>query len=233
VLRVELDRIDGKVALASLRLENVLVQGDDAMIELRLTGDQDIDQALHLTRRECRIFVGRLRTRPIALVSWVDGGWSMKSWRVLLFATCVAYSGCEPTPHGHPKAKPNDGERVEWIDPKTIQPGPIRRETLSDDQMARIRTLQSIFVEVDGQTVDQWVDDFKRDADPEKELQVWERMAKAYRAYCNGKQLSATIKKDVYRVVLLRSMASEQEVLERVKLTELSRDAAIAVMKDF
>jgi hypothetical protein len=99
--------------------------------------------------------------------------------------------------------------------------------------MARIRTLQATFVEVDGQAVDQWVDNFKRDADPDRELRVWERMAKAYRAYCDGKKLSLEAKKDVYRIVLLRSMASEQDVLERVKLKGLSRDDAIEVMKGY
>jgi hypothetical protein len=154
----------------------------------------------------------------------------MKLLGVLLLAICAA---CERAPQGQSVVKPNDGGRVEWVDPKTIQPGPIQGDALSDEQMARIRALQAVFVEVDGQAVEQWVDNFKRDADPDKELRVWERMAKAYRTYCGGKHLSAAAKKDVYRVVLLRSMASEQDVLERVKLNELSRDDAIAVMKGF
>jgi hypothetical protein len=122
---------------------------------------------------------------------------------------------------------------VEWVDPKTIHPGPIQRESLSDEQMARVRKLQATFVEVDGQTVEKWVDDFRRDADPDRELRVWERMAKAYHAYCDGRKLSPDAKKEVYRVLLLRSMASEQEVLERSKLKELSRDDVIAVMKGY
>jgi hypothetical protein len=43
VLRVELDRIDGSVALPSLRPENASVRGDEAMIELRLAAGQDIE----------------------------------------------------------------------------------------------------------------------------------------------------------------------------------------------
>jgi hypothetical protein len=74
--------------------------------------------------------------------------------------------------------------RVEWVDPKTIQPGPIRHEKLSEKQMERIRTLQATFVEVDGHPLDKWVDDFKRDQDPDREIRIWERMAKAYRSYC-------------------------------------------------
>jgi hypothetical protein len=156
-----------------------------------------------------------------------------KSLQVLLLALCLASVSCDRAPPGQKTEKDSGGGRVEWVDPKSIQPGPIRRETLSDEQMARIRTLQGTFVEVDGQTVEQWVNNFKRDADPDKELRVWERMAKAYRAYCDVRKLSPEAKKEVFRVVLLRSMASEQDVLERVKLKELTREEAIAVMKGY
>ncbi len=81
--------------------------------------------------------------------------------------------------------------------------------------------------------MEQWVDNFKRDLDPDRELRLWERIAKAYRAYCGERKLSLGAKTEVYRVLLLRSMASEQEVLERVQLKELSRDDAIAVMKGY
>lgn len=39
----ELDRINGTSALALLRQDNVLVRGDEAIIELRLAGDQEIE----------------------------------------------------------------------------------------------------------------------------------------------------------------------------------------------
>lgn len=155
----------------------------------------------------------------------------MKSLRLALLAVCLV--SCDSASEVKRRDKAKADGRVEWIDPKTIQPGPIRRDALSDEQMARIRSLQATFAEVDGQTVEKWVDDFKRDADPDQELEVWERMAKAYRAYCDGRKLSPEAKKDVYRVVLLRSMAPEKDVLERGKLKELSREEAIAVMKGF
>jgi hypothetical protein len=145
----------------------------------------------------------------------------------LSLVSCDRVSRVEP-----PNSGKTDGQVV-WIDPKKIQPGPIRRDALNDEQMTRIRTLQATFAEVDGQTVEQWVDNFKRDADPDRELRVWERMARAYRAYCDERRLSPEAKKDVFRVVLLRSMAPEHDVLERVKLMELSREDAIAVMKGY
>lgn len=150
----------------------------------------------------------------------------------LLLVLVVAFTACDRVPKGTP-VELNAGGRVEWIDPKTIQPRPIRRDVLSDEQMVRIRTLQAKFAEVDGQVVEQWVENIKRDADPDRELRVWERMAQAYRAYCEGKKLSAAATKDVYCVVLLRSMAPEQEVLKQVKLAELSHEEVIIMMKGF
>ena len=52
---------------------------------------------------------------------------------VLLLA--VALVACSKS--ADQSAKPSG--KVEWIDPNTIQPGPIRREKLSDEQMERVR----------------------------------------------------------------------------------------------
>jgi hypothetical protein len=157
----------------------------------------------------------------------------MKSLQLPVLALCLVPAACGHAPTGPTTGKGGGEGRVEWVDPKTLQPGPIRRDSLSDEQMARIRSLRATFAEVDGQTVEQWADGFKRDVDPDKELRVWERMAKAFRAYCDGRKLSPEAKQDVYLVVLLRSMASEQDVLERAKLQELSREDALAIMKGY
>ncbi len=157
----------------------------------------------------------------------------MNLLRGLLLAICVTSAACDRGPEGRSAMKPGEGGRVKWVDIGSVQRGPIRRDSLSDEQMARIRALQVVFVEMDGLTVERWVDNFKRDVNPELELRVWERIARAYRAYCDGRQLSAAARKDVYRVALLRSMASERDVLERVELEALSRDEAIEVMKGF
>ena len=122
---------------------------------------------------------------------------------------------------------------VQWVDPNEIRQGPIRRDSLTEEQMERIKALQKTFAEVDGQTVDEWVDSFKRDLNPNSELAIWERMAKAYQSYCEAHDLSLDAKKDAYKVLLLRSMASPEEVLERVELTTLSKSDAKNVMSGF
>src|SRR5438309_1691551 len=101
-----------------------------------------------------------------------EQGDMIKTLQVVVLALCLASASCDRGPTGQKTEKHSGGGRLEWVDPKTLQPGPIRREALSDDQMARIRALQATFAEVNGQSVEQWVDNFKRDVDPDEELRV-------------------------------------------------------------
>ena len=122
---------------------------------------------------------------------------------------------------------------VQWIDPKDLRRSPIRREKLSDEQMARIRSLQETFFEVDGLSVEKWVDNFKRDLNPDRELATWERMARAYKEYCSSHDIELDAKKEVFRVILFRSMAPPEEVLQRIELKVISREDAVEAMKGF
>lgn len=70
--------------------------------------------------------------------------------------------------------------------------------------MERVRKLQAVFVEVDSQSVEQWVDGFKRDLNPDRELDIGETMAKAYTAYCSKRTLSPEAKQEVFNVSGLR-----------------------------
>jgi hypothetical protein len=38
--------------------------------------------------------------------------------------------------------------------------------------MVRLRKIHTILSEVDGQSVEKWAEDFKRDADPDRELAI-------------------------------------------------------------
>lgn len=155
----------------------------------------------------------------------------------LLLLTWLVAAGCDrreqSSTSNTPSPAPTSQPQVKWVDPSTIQPGPIRRESLTPEQMERVRRLQAVFVEVDGQSVAQWVDGFKRDLDPDRELDIWETMAKAYTVYCSKRTLSPEAKKEVYKIVLLRSMAPEKDVLGHLELKVLTRNEAVEVMRGF
>ena len=118
-----------------------------------------------------------------------------------------------------------------WIDPAKVERSAIRHDQLTADQMARLKVLQAAFAEVDPTPLEKWVDDFKRDRDPDREIRIYESMARAYVAYCRGRDLSLAAKKEVYGVVLVRSGAPEAEVLSQLKLKELSLSDAKDVLR--
>jgi hypothetical protein len=121
----------------------------------------------------------------------------------------------------------------QWVDPASLKPGPIRHQGLSPKQMERIYKLRDTLAEVEHSSIEKWVDNFKRDANPDKELAIWERIADGYRRNCSKRQLSIEAKKDVFQLLLLRSMASEQEVLNHIKLKTLTVDEAKETLKEF
>jgi hypothetical protein len=126
---------------------------------------------------------------------------------------------------------PPDSNKTVWVNPNQLKPGNIKHEQLTDAQIARIRKVQSVFAEVDPSSLDEWIDNFKRDAHPDRELFVWEKMANAYSRYVTGKDLSLEAKKDVFQVVLLRSGAAEDEVITHMNLQILTEKDAREIMK--
>jgi len=126
---------------------------------------------------------------------------------------------------------PTTGE-VRWLDPNevSLRPGPVRRDALSAEQMARVTKLHETLKEVDPSTLDEWVDGFKRDINPDSEIQIWEAIAAAYAGYTGSHKLDAEAKKDVFKVLLVRSAANEEGVLAHVELKVLSKQQAREVM---
>jgi hypothetical protein len=64
-----------------------------------------------------------------------------------------------------------------------IQIGPIRHPVLPDEFIERIRAFKAILTDVDGASIAQTIDNFKRDVNPESELVIWERIAGTFEAY--------------------------------------------------
>lgn len=127
------------------------------------------------------------------------------------------------------------GER-RATDPTTAPPlqrGPIRHDSLPAEQVARLTRLQQIFAEVDPTPLAGWIDDFRRDQHPEREIAIYEAMARAYTGYCQGRDLDVAAKREVFSVVLTRSGAPDEEVLERLtqgELHTLTRDDVKAIL---
>jgi hypothetical protein len=69
------------------------------------------------------------------------------------------------------------------IDPSDLVKGPIRHETLSDEMVSRVRAIRAALLRVYPQTMGVWLDGFKRDMHPEKEILWWEHLSACFLEY--------------------------------------------------
>jgi hypothetical protein len=99
--------------------------------------------------------------------------------------------------------------------------------------MMRIALLQKTFGDVDPTPFEKWVDDFKRDRHPDREIAIYEAMAQAYTEYCARHPVTMEARIEVYRLVLARSGAPDDEALRQVPPTVLSRDQAEEVLRGY
>jgi len=120
---------------------------------------------------------------------------------------------------------------TEQVSPSTLRLAPIRHDELSQELVARITKLHDTFQDVDPTPLSKWLDDFKQDQHPDREVEIYEAMARAYTAYCRGRDLTADAKREVYGVVIQRSAESDADVLNHLKLKSLSVDDAKAILK--
>ena len=117
--------------------------------------------------------------------------------------------------------------------PQDIQAGPIRHEELSEDQLSRIRKVNTILAEVYPLSFEEWVDGFKRDRNPEFEIRIWVYTAVTYQEYCRENSLTPVERQDVFMVMLFCICMPEDRILDSCNLKAISEDQARDVMDRF
>jgi hypothetical protein len=115
---------------------------------------------------------------------------------------------------------------IERIDPKTVKLGPVRHESLTPQQIERLRKLQIALAEVDDTPLAKWIDDFRYDAYPDREIAVFEAIAHAYQAFCAARQRTIAQKQDVFALLLDRSGTTNEDTLKNHKLKVLTLQEA-------
>ena len=124
------------------------------------------------------------------------------------------------------KEEPKESDRLQWVDPAKIKQGPILRDQLTAEQTTRIASVQSVFKEVDSAPLDKWLEDFKRDVNPDREIAIWEIMASVYTNITASKGWSLDQKKELFGVLLVGSGAPPDEAIKHLKLKALSQAEA-------
>jgi hypothetical protein len=99
------------------------------------------------------------------------------------------------------------------IDPTKLKRGSIRHEVLPLSLVARINYLCSALHEVHPMSIEEWLDGFRWDANPESEVRWWERVTRLYTGYSETRDLSAEQQKALFSVVFRLGMGLDDEPL--------------------
>ena len=119
------------------------------------------------------------------------------------------------------------------LDPNEIQIGPVIHENLSEDLLIRIKKLSETFEVVDGVSYEESVDLYKRDLNPEANIVIYEEMARVYNEFCKHRCSTQAERMDVYRLVLLRSMFSSNDTINKVNLNVVTITEAQAILGNY
>jgi hypothetical protein len=92
-----------------------------------------------------------------------------------------------------------------------LRPGPIRHPVLPDDFIERIKAFKKILGDADNASLEQTIDNFKRDTHPENELAIWERIASTFQMFLSHNPTAdAAIRKDILSVLIGASTGNEE-----------------------
>jgi len=109
-------------------------------------------------------------------------------------------------------------------DPKKLAISPIRHKELPKDLVGRIRLIRAALWGAYSHSMEFWLDGFKRDAHPSREIAWWEHVAACYTEVAKLTQLSQEQHKYAYYVIFgLCSGLSEDELSKHI--TAIPKDA--------
>ena len=115
-----------------------------------------------------------------------------------------------------------------------LQQGPKRKHKFSKDFMEATKYLQKTFYEVSPSPLKKWVDDFSRDANPEKELVIWLHVANKYNYYKNLIPNKLPCRKVLFAILLLRSMGMDKKnIISQVKPSHLTKKVVNEIIETF
>ncbi|MCD0464778.1 hypothetical protein [Flavobacterium sp. ENC] len=121
-------------------------------------------------------------------------------------------------------------DQIQEINANKFQLNKVVHDSLTQEQIEKIKTIHNVFAEVDKSSLEQTITDFKRDLHPDNEIKIWLQMAKAYEGYLSKSKKSIEEKREIFKLILLRSTQSTEETIHSIDLEYLSKKDAEEVL---
>ena len=129
-------------------------------------------------------------------------------------------------------ADKEDGKVVQF-NIANVDRAPHQRDSLTEDQIERVKRFRRVLGEGDLMTFEEHVDNLCRDLDPERELLTWEHIAEAYHSYTLERTLPRDQKRYAVTVLILRSAQTDAEVIASLQQGGMLRPVAREILKHY
>lgn len=112
----------------------------------------------------------------------------------------------------------------ERIATASIKFGPPRHDALPEDLIGRIRLIRAALWDVFPHSMTNWLDGFRADSHPSREVRVWEHIGACFREYLMMNDLTESQLKQVFGVLVALSLDEGDQELAK-QSTDLPADA--------
>jgi len=140
----------------------------------------------------------------------------MKYFILSITFSCFLISACKPDVNSRE-------DQLKTVALEELTPSPVRHDSLSSSQLESIKTIHATFSEVYPISLNESIKNFKRDLNPDREIQLWLKMVDTFNALTkDGQYPRIEQRQEVFSVILASSMMPISKVKSDVELTELS-----------
>jgi hypothetical protein len=131
-----------------------------------------------------------------------------------------------------PKSESTD---VEKINPNEIVQSEIVHQELTKVQIEKIKKIQSSFADVYKISLEETITNFKRDQNPDNEINIWLNMLNTYEKFIhkNGNEITLDKKQEVFKLILMRSMMEENEAKTETKCIILNENEIKEIFSNY
>lgn len=119
-----------------------------------------------------------------------------------------------------------------WVLPDQLQQGPVQHPPFADDLREYTRQMKTTFSEHLDQTLDEWEDGFRRDANPEREIALWSHAADVYVEFAADEQ-SEDRRADICRCIIACMTTSPESVWSVLETSSLGSAEAKRIVERF
>lgn len=115
-----------------------------------------------------------------------------------------------------------------------LKPSSVRQDSLSPAQLKDIETIHATFSAVYPVSLNESIKNFKRDQNPDREIQIWMKMVETYKSLTkSGKYPAIEQREEVFSVLLASTMMPLTKIKADVELNFLSDKEITNIYEQF